>query len=329
MGAEDAGQRPEPDLDYDGPRLAFLLTGTARSGTTLVQRLACELSAVWVPQETHFWARAAELAEGREWPLRGDDLRAVAEAIVTTPAGVPLPVSPRKVVRRVDDRDRAVGLWTVFESLVAALSPRGRMVLGEKTPAHTFWWERMRARIPDVRLITVVRHPADVYRSHLGVPWGEHDPHALAERWIAHQRIALDAHRIRGPEAALILRYEDVVAAPDEARDRIAAFLGVSGEAAPLRKGQLRKHPLFAEHESWKERALAEVGGRRPALPPEVPDADRRVIEAACTGVMAELGYEADPGGPAPAPPEGDSLEKVMSLRRWHASVGTMPLPIY
>ena len=148
MGAEDAGQRPGPDLDYDGPRLAFLLTGTARSGTTLVQRLACELSAVWVPQETHFWARAAELAEGREWPLRGDDLRAVAEAIVTTPAGVALPVSPRKVVRRVDDRNRAVGLWTVFESLVATEARPylpGNPNFEERIGVHYFVWRKLPA----------------------------------------------------------------------------------------------------------------------------------------------------------------------------------------
>ena len=66
-----------------------------------------------------------------------------------------------------------------------------------------------------------------------------------------------------------------------------------------------------------------------PGSPAEVPDDDRRVVVSACAGVMAELGYEADGGEPRTAPPDGDSLEKVLSLRRWHASVGTMPLPIY
>ena len=41
--------------------LSFLVVGTARSGTTLVQRLCCELPRVWVPGETHFWSMAPEI----------------------------------------------------------------------------------------------------------------------------------------------------------------------------------------------------------------------------------------------------------------------------
>ena len=74
---DDANQSGDYLIE-DPAELGFLLTGLSRSGTTLVQRLVCELPEVWVPQETHFWARAAELADGWEWPVRGDDRHAVA-----------------------------------------------------------------------------------------------------------------------------------------------------------------------------------------------------------------------------------------------------------
>ena len=35
--------------------VSFLMVGTPRSGTTLLQRLACELPGVGMPPETHFF----------------------------------------------------------------------------------------------------------------------------------------------------------------------------------------------------------------------------------------------------------------------------------
>jgi hypothetical protein len=192
-----------------------------------------------------------------------------------------------------------------------------------------FWWEQIRAAVPGLKLIAVVRHPADVLRSHRGVPWGEHDPHALAERWIAHARIVADASRIRGVTDVLVLRYEDVVAAPDAAREQIAAFLGTDPGPTRLKRSLVRKHPLFADHESWKERALGAIGGRRSGDRADLSEADRAIVEQACAGPMGAFGYEAAAtGGPA-SPPTGESLEKVLAFRRWHASVAATPLPIY
>jgi len=42
-----------PEVGRRGPD--FLIVGSARSGTTLVQRLACELPGVAMPPETHFF----------------------------------------------------------------------------------------------------------------------------------------------------------------------------------------------------------------------------------------------------------------------------------
>ena len=51
--------------------LRFVIIGTARSGTTLVQRLCAELPGVWVPPETHFWDLADRARHYFEFPLRG------------------------------------------------------------------------------------------------------------------------------------------------------------------------------------------------------------------------------------------------------------------
>ena len=48
------GLPPMPEPPVANRRVAFLIVGLARAGTTLSQRLAAEIDSVWVPRETHF-----------------------------------------------------------------------------------------------------------------------------------------------------------------------------------------------------------------------------------------------------------------------------------
>ena len=309
--------------------LRFLITGTARSGTTLVQRLCCELPGVWIPAETHFWASASDTADAFTWPLQGEDRHAAVEYLLRELSGGELPAAAANVTREMTGRQRRIGLWTVFESLVSAMSPPGRSVLGEKTPNHMFWWEHLQTAVPGLKLLVVVRDPRAVLRSHRGVPWGEHDAHALAERWIAHQRTALDALRILGPGRVLILRYEDVAADPGTSRSRLAGFLDVADTPTELPDELLAEYPLFPAREEWKARALGSISADASGGLDEITDTDLQIIEGACEGLLDQFGYQTGSGAGVP-PPLGESLDRVLAFRRWHASVaGVTELPIY
>jgi hypothetical protein len=309
-------------------QLRFLVTGTSRSGTTLVQRLTCELPEVWVPQETHFWPHADTLVDEFDWPLTGDDRFAAAGRLLELVDETELPIDPRSVTKQMTSRHRRIGLWTLFESLVAALSPPDRSVLGEKTPNHMFWWEQIRASVPGLKMIAVVRDPADVLRSHRGVGWGEHDAHALAERWIAHQRIALDARRILGPEHVLLLRYGHIVEDHAAVRSLIAAFLDVEDAPKKLPRSLLSGYPLFSPREHWKSRALKAISPRRPAQAGALSELDRAIIDQACAGLLEAV--ERQMGNRDEVPMEAESLARVRAFRGWQASIaGSDGLPIY
>ncbi len=309
--------------------LSFLVVGTARSGTTLVQRLCCELSQVWIPGETHFWSKAAEAAGAFDWPLQGENRFAAVEYLLRELAGGDLPATPTEVAAEMTRRGRRIGLWTVFESLVSVMSPPDRLVLGEKTPNHMFWWEQLLAAQPDLKLLAVVRDPRAVLRSHRGVVWGEHDAHALAERWVAHMRAALDAARIFGDGRVMILRYEDVVTDPDGTRSQIANFLGVADESSALSGDLLAGYPLFPEAEHWKSRALGSVSRDRISAGEGLSPADATITEGACGSLMQALDYPVGNVSPY-SPPHGESLDRVLAFRRRHASVScTIDLPIY
>jgi len=310
-------------------QLSFLVVGTARSGTTLVQRLCCELPQVWIPVETHFWSIAPEMSDAFDWPLQGESRHAAVEYLLRKSAGGDLQATPAEVTNEMTRRGRRIGLWTMFESLVSVMSPPDRPVLGEKTPSHTFWWEQLLVAQSGLKLLAVVRDPRAVLRSHRGVVWGEHDAYALAERWVAHLRATLDAARIYGDGRVMILRYEDVVLDPDGARSQIAGFLGVADDPHLLSDDLQARYPLFHESEGWKARALGSVSTDRVAAGEDLPPDDTEVIEVVCGHLMQKLGYPVGHRAPV-IPPRGESLERVLAFRRWHASVaGAIDLPIY
>lgn len=309
--------------------LSFLIVGTSRSGTTLVQRLCAELPGVWVPAETHYWGLADRARYRFGFPLRGSDRSAMVNWAVKELDEKSLGVSAGDILRETRIRDRRIGLFHVFESMVAAMSPPAA-VLGEKTPGHIAYWEHLTQAQPHLKLVAVVRDPRAVYRSHLGVPWGERDPHSLAERWLLHQRSIQDAQRILGPERCLVARYEDIVSGISAYQKRLASFLDVPYQPLPLDDGLVARYPLFAERESWKAGAMGAVTTDRVATwKGELTEVDRAVIEHTCGDVMADFGYEASSTTEAPAPSE-DSRLRIDAYRQWYATVAALSdLPIY
>lgn len=310
-------------------RLEFLIVGTARSGTTLVQRLCCELPEVWVPPETHFWPLAAEAAGRFEFPLRGRNRIEMVSWLLDSLASRTLPVRPSAVVDEIGKRDRRAALWVVFESLVAAMSPEVR-ILGEKTPGHVAHWQQLTSAIPELKLVGVIRDPHAVLRSHRKVPWGDHDPWTLAERWLAHQRSLEDAARLLGPARVMLIRYEDLVTEPEAHQESLAAFLGVPNEPKALDPVLLRDHPLFPEREVWKSNALGSVTTEHTAgWSGELSDEDIAVLDRVLGPALGHHGYEAAAATVASPTMDDRAISSVMAFRAWYAQAQAMTtLPI-
>lgn len=309
--------------------LRFLIVGTARSGTTLVQRLCCELPDVWVPPETHFWPLAVEATERFDFPLRGRNRIEMVAWLLDRLSARTLPVRPSAVTDEIGKRDRRAALWVVFESLVAAMSPSVG-ILGEKTPGHVAHWEQLTAAVPELKLIGVIRDPHAVLRSHRKVPWGDHDPWTLAERWLAHQRSLEDARRILGPERVGIVRYEDLVADPRSHQSEIAAFLGVPDEPEPLDPVLLRDHPLFPARETWKSNALESVTTDHTAeWSGDLSDTDVAILDAVLGPALTHHGYApATRNVEVPVMDERASSD-VAAFRAWYTqTMATTGLPI-
>ncbi|MEN3535362.1 sulfotransferase [Microbispora sp. ZYX-F-249] len=293
--------RARPTTRDTAPRLSFLVVGTPRSGTTVTQRLCCELPGVVMPPETHFLHLFAPGLLTRHafpltWPEVSDELSRF-EALPTS-AGLRLDRG------RMSDLTgpRCERLIDLFSALVVALCPPPCQAgpppvrYGEKTPEHLLWWRAMTSADPALKIIGVVRDPRAVAASHRGVPWGIRDPGELAEEWAFDQRSLCAARHRLGPRRCLVVRYEDLVADPAACRARLADFLGVppAGPAGPAGKGAPIVHPW----EWWKARALEPVTpDRRDVWRGVLTPAEAALVAEVAAPEMAAFGYLPDRRG--------------------------------
>jgi hypothetical protein len=278
--------------------VGFLVVGTARSGTTLVQRLACELEGVKMPPETHFFSDfASGLWHRREFPIGEPALRDEIEAFSKLDNTRGLNIEVDRLVEEMGGS--CGGVYEMFDATVRHLSGKSDL-WGEKTPGHLWWWPAIAQVAPWIRFIVVVRDPRAVVASGLSTPWADrsdleawgnnvHIP--LAARWEFDQEVTEALLKALGPQRSVVLRYEDIVSDPGEARSKIAGLIGL-GEEKTLQQAPT---DLIHPWEEWKQRALEDITTERlDTWRADLGPQRAAEISALCTKGMVRFGYSAE-----------------------------------
>jgi hypothetical protein len=140
----------------------------------------------------------------------------------------------------------------VFEAFLRIYADRrGKTIIGEKTPAHLAYVETLLDWFPDGRVIHCLRDPRGVFVSELrrrtdhaaAFPYRQLAlVPALMQTFILLQVVwawasAVNRHRTlsrRYPDRYRLVRFEDLVTAPEETLDDLCTFLGVGVEPRML-----------------------------------------------------------------------------------------------
>lgn len=286
-------------------RVSFMIVGTQRSGTTLVQRLACEIPGVRVPAETQFFNELApRLLRRRGAPLDATSLVRELEAYSKRKNARELGIDPSLIVAGVNGATGSV--FEIFSAIVRSLAGAAT-VYGEKSPLHLLWGLALGRRFPHLKFVAVVRDPRAVVASSLRLHWNTKSHVVMAQWWSLDQRYLVKIHRKLGSERVLVLHYEDVVAHPSAARRRIAHFLGLSFDG---RAGAVALKEIALPRETWKANATDPVNPDRARawqaslLPSQTLD-----ITALCRRQMKALGYR-------------EGLPSLLSARRRIMKIG-------
>ncbi len=222
------------------PRRLFLV-GCPRSGTTVLQAAIGRLPGIYTLPETRWfplllggfddWSHHRDERVRAKWRRRlavvGQRThRELREAMAYAMEGTP----------RLRRRLRGSSYIGDFVRLMdqAALQ-QGCGIWLEKTPEHYAYIEVIAHYIPDARFIHVIRNCEDVVASAIdgqiryagqGVFAGD------IPLWVERWNRAAETHlQYAGRDGHLVLRYEDFVAAPQAALERVGVFAGIDGPA--------------------------------------------------------------------------------------------------
>ncbi|CAN5802666.1 sulfotransferase [soil metagenome] len=303
----------------DEPEAIFIV-GVSRSGTTLLRRILDSHSRIAIATENHYLGHLVAWEGARVYFRRVGDLRedAAVHRLVELIYSDGFQrrsrfreVSPywRWLVSKVDRGDLESRLLAsdrservVFETFLRLYADRrGKAIMGEKTPAHLGYAETLLDWFPGARVVHMMRDPRAVYVSELRRRMER--PESVPYRWLIHVPLAFQffvllqvclawsaavrRHRqlaVAFPQAYRLLRFEELVAAPDATLTELCAFLGVLLEPRMLQQKVISKGARAGESgfdagaaDRWRDA----IGQR-----------EERLIRALVGRRLGEMGYQ-------------------------------------
>jgi Sulfotransferase family len=301
LSSPRASSDATPESLHQNPYL--FIVGCARSGTTLLQRMLDHHPQLAVANDTHFIPRAIEdVAVGADPALTPE----LVEWVRTYRRFYRLGLSDTAV-------DEAAARARTYRGFVSALYAeygrlRGKFLAGEKTPDYCRHLPRLHALFPWVRTVHIMRDGRDVALSTL--EWAREDkgpgkfalwreePVAVCALWWRWQ---VSTGRRDGenlsPAQYREVKYEDLIARPEEMLRGLAAFLALpfAQEMLAYHVGKTRDEPGLSAKQAW----LPPTPGLRDWRT-QMAEQDVELFEALAGDLLCALGYERGVGTISP-----------------------------
>lgn len=266
------------------------IVGCPRSGTTMLQRIVNAHSQIAIMPESHWIPRLFDKRQGLT--PEGLVTPELIPHLLAQPAFALLDIGREKLEtllgtdRPASYADFMTGMFDLYGKA------RGKTLVGNKTPGFVRRTRTLHSLWPTARFVHLIRDGRDVFLSTIhralknpkaGVfdTW-EADPATTAGLWWEwNVQSGRQAGYSLGPKLYYELRYESLVANPEEECAALCAFLGLPYDDAMLRF-----------HEAQEESTAA-----RPVTPglrdwrSQMPGEDVERFEAAAGELLDELGY--------------------------------------
>jgi hypothetical protein len=269
--------------------------GCPRSGTTLLRRIGDAHPQLAVVHETRWIPRTYEFRRGL-----------TPEGFVT-PKLLERMRDPRRLRRlEIDEGDlqrlSGNGGGVPFASYVTALfdlygERHGKRFVGDKSPGYVRYMPLLHELWPHASFVHIIRDGRDVCLSVLDWRKGatsyatfHEDPiTTVGVWWEWYVRLGLEGSSKLQAGLYHELRYESLVAEPEQESVRLCNFLGISYHPEMLRfhEGRTVDDPRLDAKRAWKPVTAGLRSWRT-----QMADEDVVRFEAAAGGLLDQLGYE-------------------------------------
>lgn len=209
------------------------IVGTQRSGSNLLRLLLGSLPGVFAPPSAHKLRDFQGLLPRYGEPLNMERLIADMAELVELNA-LPWPSvgdRTRIVLEEMRGSSLAHAFLAFYDGHARYL---GKQIWVSKCLENVHFIDQLVATELPVLYVHLVRDPRDVALSFSKAPIGPKDPQAIALRWLSDQKAALEARGVIGENGWLTIRYEDLVADPENTLNPLCTRLGVSWSPAAL-----------------------------------------------------------------------------------------------
>ena len=295
------------DGDRPGPRLpAFMIVGTGRCGSTLLQAMLSAHPQIRIPYETKFFFQLDPVALGFDDPIAVDEVeRYLEQAQKHCSMGV-LEADPelfeayRQAVRDGMRDGQSMLAWIV--SLGEDLDTN--TIVGEKTPGHWMKTKRIFDLNPSCKLIHLVRDPRDVTESLTRMSWWPTDSTYITAKHCKKTIAAcMEQDKAIGPDQHLWIRFEDLLHDPRTTLTRVCKYLDVEFDEQMIERQEASQKNLNPNNDAWMAGSMQEIDpGRRGKYRETLSRADIGLIESVVgTKLMKSAGYTPESSRPTQA----------------------------
>ena len=200
-------------------RAPIFIGGTFKSGTSLLRAMLGQHSAIASGLETYWFDWDWSARESDSMKVMYGRLAHFFDMSVAEVSGMAMASATAE---------------TFLATLMAEVARRqGKPRWAEKTPGNIAHADRIWAAWPDAKIVHIIRDPRDVFASLVEAKkWDS--PEEFADRWVSTIGRGLRLKGEINPSASsyLAIRYEDLIAAPEETMRRVIDFIGESWEPA-------------------------------------------------------------------------------------------------
>lgn len=269
----------------------IFVTGSARSGTTLLRIMLSSHSRIYIPPESDFIPRLF-LGRGNAAMTRRQaehNIRIVLSYRRFFREWKAAPLEPALFVDALPELTPSAFLHAVYGSYA---EQHGARRWGDKSPIYTNYISLLAEMFPEAQFIHLIRDGRDAalsmvtaYRDRFYV-----DIYFAARSWRARVEATRRAGAVLGPSRYVELRYEALTTDPEVVLRSLCDFLGEPFELAMCEPHKLGRELLRprGRHAPVREPLHANSGKWQR----EMSDADQRLFETVAGGLLRQLGYE-------------------------------------